>query len=94
MRSNFCGGGTGLTPRAVRLQSAKRSSSNAFCGRTIAAKKHRGLRSGTDIACEAPTNKISVLIEKAATDARLHPSRDGPTNHKLTSVKYWDARAV
>jgi len=57
-------------------------------------KKHRGLRSGTDIACAARANKISVLIEKAATDARLRPSRDGPTNHEFTSVNAGDDGAV
>jgi hypothetical protein len=55
-----------LTQLATRLQPAKRNSSNAFCGRTTASRKHRGVQPGTDIVCNARANKISVLIEKAA----------------------------
>jgi hypothetical protein len=73
---------------------AKRSGSNASCGRTIAKKNIAACGSGTDIACDARADKICVIIEKAATDPRLRPSRDGSRNHEFTSVKYWDARAV
>jgi hypothetical protein len=49
----------GLTQCAARLQPAERNGSNAFCGRTI-PKKHRGLRSGTDIALTRAPAKIPL----------------------------------
>jgi hypothetical protein len=49
----------GLTQCAARLPPADRNGSNAFCGRTI-AKKHRDLRSGSDIALTRAPTKIPL----------------------------------
>jgi hypothetical protein len=49
----------GLTQCAARLQPAERNGSNAFCGSTI-PKKHRGLRSGSDIALTRAPAKIPL----------------------------------
>jgi hypothetical protein len=63
----------GLIQCAARLQPAERDGSNAFCGRTI-AKKHRDLRSGTDIALTRAPTKIPLRT------ARETPSFKTATN--------------